>query len=86
MTCLQVHGSAKDIEEARMRELFGRFGNVVSVKLAREARIYKQYGFVHYILPSEAEAAINAMNNVIIVARRRLRAHFKGLRPKKRAL
>lgn len=52
-----------------MRELFGKFGNVVSVKLAREARIYKQYGFVHYILPSEAEAAISAMNNVIIVAR-----------------
>ena len=35
---------------------------------ASQARIYKQYGFVHYTSPDEAEAAINAMNNRIIVA------------------
>jgi hypothetical protein len=32
-----------------------------------QARIYKQYGFVHYTVPEEAEAAINGMNNRIIV-------------------
>lgn len=31
-----------------------------------KARIYKQYGFVHYTVPEEAEAAINGVNNRII--------------------
>ncbi|CAJ1333184.1 unnamed protein product [Effrenium voratum] len=65
-TNLYVSGLPPDLDEARMKELFQKHGNVVSVKLAREARIYKQYGFVHYTVPEEAEAAINAMHNRII--------------------
>lgn len=65
-TNLYVSGLPPDMDEARMKEMFQKFGNVVSVKLAREARIYKQYGFVHYTVPEEAEAAINGMNNRII--------------------
>ncbi|CAE7482754.1 PAB8 [Symbiodinium pilosum] len=65
-TNLYVSGLPPDMDENGMKELFRKFGNVVSVKLAREARIYKQYGFVHYTSPDEAEAAINAMHNRII--------------------
>ncbi|CAE7769739.1 elavl2 [Symbiodinium sp. CCMP2456] len=65
-TNLYVSGLPPDMDENGMKDLFRKFGNVVSVKLAREARIYKQYGFVHYTSPDEAEAAINAMNNRII--------------------
>lgn len=36
--------------------------------IGNQARIYKQYGFVHYTVPEEAEAAINGMNNRIIAA------------------
>ncbi|CAE6933321.1 elavl2 [Symbiodinium natans] len=65
-TNLYVSGLPPDMDENGMKDIFRKFGNVVSVKLAREARIYKQYGFVHYTSPDEAEAAINAMNNRII--------------------
>ena len=39
-----------------------------SLYIGKQARIYKQYGFVHYTVPEEAEAAINGMNNRIIAA------------------
>lgn len=39
-----------------------------SLCIGNQARIYKQYGFVHYTVPEEAEAAINGMNNRIIAA------------------
>jgi len=42
---LEASRVSEDMDEARMKEMFQKFGNVVSVKLAREAKGEQQISF-----------------------------------------
>eukprot|EP00759_Apiculatamorpha_spiralis_P014928 PhF_6_TR21663/c0_g1_i2/m.30906/K13208/ELAVL2_3_4; ELAV like protein 2/3/4 len=64
LTNVFVAGLPVDFDEPRLRALFGAYGEVSSCKIMVDidSGISKGFGFVRYIRPEDAAAAIDAMN------------------------
>jgi RNA recognition motif-containing protein len=60
-----VGGLPYDVDEARLRELFGTYGKVVGAKVImdRETGRSKGFGFVEMSTDDEAKAATDKLNN-----------------------
>ena len=68
------------VREQSLSELFGQFGEVVSVRIIKdkETRRSKGYGFVEMANDNEANAAINALNGTEHYERNSVVAEAKG--------
>mmetsp|Transcript_50998 Transcript_50998/g.95455 ORF Transcript_50998/g.95455 Transcript_50998/m.95455 type:complete len:450 (-) Transcript_50998:149-1498(-) len=59
-----VAGIPEATTDVEFRDFFGRYGNVTSVKLSDQTKNGTRYGFVNFTTPEEANAAIQATNNM----------------------
>lgn len=64
-----VDGIPPTWEEEKIREHFGKFGEIESIVLARNMSSAKRkdFGFVNYVERDAALACINVMNNTEII-------------------
>lgn len=54
------------IDHKVLHDTFSAFGNILSSKVATENGVSKGYGFVHYESPEAADAAIQAVNGMLL--------------------
>jgi polyadenylate-binding protein len=54
------------IDHKVLHDTFSAFGNILSCKVAMENGVSRGYGFVHYESQEAAEAAINAVNGMLL--------------------
>ncbi|KAJ3311831.1 Protein phosphatase PP2A regulatory subunit B [Boothiomyces sp. JEL0838] len=54
------------IDNKALHDTFSAFGNILSCKVAMDGDVSKGYGFVHYETMDQAEAAINAVNGMLL--------------------
>lgn len=60
------------VDDAKLRDLFSQFGNVVSAQVVkdRETGRSRGFGFVEMSTDEEAQAAVNALNGTDIDGRK----------------
>lgn len=54
------------IDNKALHDTFSAFGNILSCKVAMDNDVSKGYGFVHYETLEQAEAAIKAVNGMLL--------------------
>ena len=64
-------GEFDEFYDQDLREAFERFGTLLraEITLDKETGVSKGFGFVSFSQPSEADAAMNAMNGAMIAGR-----------------
>jgi RNA recognition motif-containing protein len=62
---LYVGNLTYSVNEAQLRELFSKYGDVVSAKVIEQ----KGFGFVEMGTPAEAQAAMDALNQTVYEGR-----------------
>lgn len=66
---LFIKNLPRDIDTAQLHDIFSRFGDILSCKVAtNEKRESLGYGFVHFTEEKDADKAIDLLNNKRIVA------------------
>ena len=54
------------INSASLQDIFGKFGNILSCKVAEENGKSKCFGFVQFDSDDSATAALNALNDTML--------------------
>mmetsp|Transcript_2118 Transcript_2118/g.3874 ORF Transcript_2118/g.3874 Transcript_2118/m.3874 type:complete len:624 (+) Transcript_2118:142-2013(+) len=65
-TNIYIKNLSEDIDEAKLNEIFGKFGEIKSSMVKIENGIHRGFGFVNYASQEAATKAVTAMNKQVV--------------------
>lgn len=63
---LYVKNLVPSVTSARLEEMFGKYGTILSCKVAEENGMSKGFGFVQFDSDDSATTALNALNGTML--------------------